>query len=497
MRPEDYQKEFKKPELEAATLLPPIPPVKPPKPGGAALPGYWKTAVATTARIPKPSFEVTNVDLTSTYRNGANTGAVVRDLVRVNPELAASQAAHNRVGIPEGFILIARNPDGSFNRDATQLALQIARQMNTMPDYINGFSHVGSLRSVSEALAKEIQQEGAMMCELVLDKARMPFKIQPVPVGTIFFYEDDKDTRPIQLIGGIETDLDLPTIFWVALDPSLYNVYPQSPLESAIQPVLASTTFLSDLRKLCARHVYQRYDISIDEEKLRERIPPDILQDNEKLSAYLNTVISQVESAINDLGVDEALVHYDFFEIKYIEGGSTDVPGTFDTVHNIYDNKIATASKTPPSILGMGSKTSSLAAAETLMFMLNCNGMIRIKLQEMYSKVFTLAVRLFGLDVTVEFEFDDIELRPSSELEAYKAMKFERITTQLSLGFITDDEACLRLTGQLTPVGYTPLTGTMFKSQPLVAAANPDSQTSNLGENTPKGPPKKAKGPAK
>jgi hypothetical protein len=90
--------------------------------------------------------------------------------------------------------------------------------------------------------------------------------------------------------------------------------------------------------------------------------------------------------------------------------------------------------------------------------------MIRLKLQEILSKAFTLAVRLFGMDVTVDFQFDDINLRPELETEAFRAMKQSRVLEQLSLGFITDDEAALELTGQLTPVGFKPLSGTNFQA---------------------------------
>lgn len=491
----DRPSELEKAERLGATLLPTVAPIKAPKGGGISVPSYRSGAVAATAILPKKQFDVANIDLTAVYRTGATTQTVVRNLARFNPELGASMAANARVGIPEKYIAIARNPDGSFNRDATQLALQILRQMNTMPDYSNGFSHVGSLRSVSEALAKEIQIEGAMALELVLDKARLPLKFAPVAISTIEFYEENTGLNPVQKVGGVEIDLDIPTFFYVAVDPSLLDAYAQSPMESAIQPILASTTFLSDLRKLCARHVYQRYDIILIEDKIKERIPAEEMNDPDLRAAALNRLLVEVEAAITDLGVEDALVHFDFFEIKMVEGGTGEVPATFETVNNIYSAKIATATKTPPSALGMGAKSATSASTETLMFMVNANGMIRLKLQELYSKAMTLAVRLFGLDVTVEFEFDDIELRPAGELEAYRAMKFERITTQLSLGFITDDEACLRLTGQLTPVGYTVKTGTMWKTDSLQAAANPDSQTSNLGTNKNK-TPTAPKGPA-
>lgn len=486
----------------AAAELPPDPPPKPPKPGGASYPGYRKSTDATTAKIPTTKFDVANVDLAATYRNGRSTSKTVRDFSRFSPELAGSIAAHNRIGIPEKFIAIARDPDGSFNVEATRLTMQILRRMNTMPDYINGFSQVSSLRSVSEALAKEIQQNGAMAMELVLDKNRLPLQFAPIPTDpdVLFFYEDGKGVKPVQKVGGDEIDLDLPTFFYVSIDQSLYDVYAHSPMEAAIQPVIASTTFLADLRRLCARHIFQRYDIAIDDEKFRARIPPDIAHDPDKLAKFYDETLAEIEEAITNLGVDEALVHFDFFTVETIKSDGSDTPATFETVRGIYDNKVATATKTPPSILGMGSKTQNVASTETLMFMKNADGMIRQKLQEMYSKALTLAVRLFGLDVTVEFEFDSIELRPSTELEAFRAMYAERITNLLSLGMMSDEEACLRLTGQLPPKGYKPLMGTMFKAGQGGGAAedpgkpgNPASNTSAAGKKA----PEKAKGPAK
>lgn len=476
----------------AATELPSDPPPKAPKGGGSGFPGYRVSTVGGSAKVQQKAFDITNVSIPATYRGGATTLQVVRDLSRASPELAGSIAANNRIGIPEKFIAIARDPDGAFNVDATRLVMQILRRMNTMPDYINGFSQVGSLRSVSEALAKEIQQTGAMAVELVLDKSRLPFALQPIPVGSIIFYEDGKGLKPVQKVGGDEIDLDVPTFFYTSLDQSLYDAYAQSPLESAIQPVLASTQFVEDLRRLCARHVYKRYDISIDEEKFRSKIPPDIIHDTDKLNDFYNSTLQAISDMIQDVGVEEAFVHFDFFEIKYIEGDSGDTPATFETIRNIHDGKIATASKTPPSILGMGSKTQTVASTETLTFMKNVDGMIRQKLQELYSKAFTLAVRLMGHDVTVEFEFDEIELRPRSELEAFFQMRQERITNQLAWGFITDEEAILRLTGQLPPAGYKPLMGTMFKTptpaaEPEGKSGNPVSNTSALGGKTKEG----------
>ena len=88
------------PSLKAASQLPPTEPVKPPKGGGASYPGYVKTLAKSTAMLPKQGFDVANVDLTATSRQGADSQAILRNLSRVSPELSSAVAANIRVGIP-------------------------------------------------------------------------------------------------------------------------------------------------------------------------------------------------------------------------------------------------------------------------------------------------------------------------------------------------------------------------------------------------------------
>lgn len=480
----------------AATLLPDPPPPKAPKGGGAGLPDWRTSAEPNTAQIAKRSFDIANVDITSTYRSGADNQTIIRNLARAVPELAASRAAHVRLGIPEGRIAIARNPDNSFNVEATRLAMQILERFDYASDYENGFSHVSSLRSISEACAIQLWQNGAAGIELVLDKTRLPFRLQPIAEEHVFFYEDGKAVRPIQRIGGVEIDLDIPTYFRVALDPDLLDVYPQSPMESAIQPTLASATFLNDLRRLCARHIYKRFDVVIDEEKLRMRVPLQIAADPKKSAEWLNTQLQGLSSLIESLGVEDALVHYDFFEVKYIEGDQTDTPELLNVIPGIYNSKIAVATKTPSAVLGQGGTSAGLASAETLMFMVSVNGSTRVKLMELHSKWLTLSVRLMGQNVTVEFLYDEIELRPKSEIMAYRQMEDSFWRQKLSDGYITDEEYCLRTTGALPTPGFTPRAGTYFMDGAAPASNDPNadpnatSTTSNIGKDRNKAPAK-------
>jgi hypothetical protein len=139
---------------------------------------------------------------------------------------------------------------------------------------------------------------------------------------------------------------------------------------------------------------------------------------------------------------------------------------------------MATGAKAMPSVLGHGTQSANIASTETMLFTKSVEGVVTLKLNEIYSRTLTLALRLFGLDVYAEFRYDSVDLRPESELEAFKSTKQSRLLEQLSLGLISDDEACIALTGHLPPAGYTKLSGTMFKS---AKASEPADATSNSG----------------
>jgi hypothetical protein len=197
---------------------------------------------------------------------------------------------------------------------------------------------------------------------------------------------------------------------------------------------------------------------------------------------------------VNTMNPEDAIVHFNFFTVKTVETKSNEAT-EFETVKNIYDEKVSTGAKVMPSILGHGSGSQNVASTETMIFMLSANGMVRLKLQEILSKAMTLTVRLFGQDVTVEFLFDDINLRPELETESFRSMKQARILELLSLGFLEDDEASLALTGELTPAGFKPLSGTGFFTPITGQGERPNPAGGGAGDGTssdPANPNKKA-----
>jgi hypothetical protein len=401
-----------------------------------------------------------------------------------------------RTGIPEKFKLTARDMDGKISVDATKLAHELLRRMTYLGNVDGTFGAQMGLQSLSEALGLELILDGASCLEVALDKARIPASLNPISVTTLVMFEEDNSFKLKQRIGGEDIDLDLPTIIYVTVDQLQTEVYPSSYVESAIQPILADIDFNNDTRRALKRAVLPRLTAIIDSEAVKKFTPPDILGDPEKYAAYKNALIQEVQAVVNGAAPEDAFVSYDQVDYKYIDGGQ-DPSAIIERIQKVLNGKLSSGAKTLPVILGQAS-TSNASSTEAMLYVKQAN-MLRVKLNEIYSRAMTIAVRIMGQDAYVEFEYEPIDLRPTRELEAYKSMEQSRILDLLSLGFLTDEEACIALTGNLPPDGYTPKSGTMFRGQGAAgqAGGNPDSNTSAMGQTLKPKAPAAPKGPVK
>ena len=453
---------FSRAKVDAATELPPLPEPKV-RPGGKSWPTFFTSTKMASSALPKTVKRPANVDIT-TLRNGATDSRVVRDFTNGSPDLSAAVSAFLRTGITNGYTAIAKNPDGTCNRDGTVLVQQILARLNVLADYSEGFSQTLSIRSLSEQLAQEIMWEGAAALELVLDKARMPKKLQPVSVSSLEFLPDGQGLKPRQKVGSDYIDLDIPTFFYVALDQDLLEAYPRSPISTALRPVLFTEDLLNDVYRIIKRVVHPRQHVTIDEDKFRKSLSMEAQNNREVADAEMAKRIQDIANQVNNLSPEDALVYFDSLGFEVKDYPQANLANEYSTLRDIGNARLATGAKTLPAILGHGAASSNIASTETMLFVKNAAGIITFKLNELYSRSLTLAVRLFGIDCYVEFTFDDVNLRPETELEAFRQTRQQRILELLSLGFYTDDEAAVLLTGHLPPNGFSPLSGTHFTS---------------------------------
>ena len=486
------KKFFSRPSIDAAAQLPSIATPKV-KPGSSTYPSYLTTTKPSTAVLQQEDRRLASKDIT-TYRTGTETRTIIRDFVAASPDLSAAVWAYVRLGIPDKFHVVARNMDGTFNRDATQLAQQLITRFDLLPDYItDGFTGPQSIRAVSESLARELIMYGSCSGEIVLDKARMPKRIQPISTTQIKFVADaaSKTLVPWQYIADQKIQLDIPTFVYVTLDQSLLNPYSESPIESAIKPAIQSEQFSADINRIISKVIHPRQKVKIDEEALRKHLSPEAQVDENVANAELNAIISSIESKINGLRPEDALVFLSSLDFVIENSSNSGLSSEYEVLQNIANARMSTGSKTNGTVLGFASGSSNIASSEIMLFMKSCSGAVKAPLEEFWSRMLTLSARLMGQDVIVEFKFDAIDLRPEAELMAFKQTEQMMILEQLSLGLISDDEASLRLNKRLAPAGMTPLSGTMFKTgaaggmggQAGGDPANPTNDGSTLNQN--------------
>ena len=476
--------------LEAATL-PPMPPLKAPK-GLQTYPAFRQSVVPRTSAISRTDRQLANTDRL-TFRNQTTTPQVVRELMHASPELSSATSLLIRTGIPEGYRVFGRNLDGQVDRDITLLAQELLRRITFLGNADGSFGNQASLQSTSESIALELLQEGAACVEVALDKALVPASLQIVAVKTLEFFDEDKGFRLTQKIGQEVIDLDIPTVIYTAWDQEVTQATPSSYMEAAIQTILADIEFNNDMRRALKRAVLPRMVATIDAEKVIKSAPVEIQNDPEKLAEYMNQVSQGVQDMLNTLSPEDALTSYDSITYSFIEGGH-DPSGIIERVQNVLNAKLSSGTKSLPVTLGFAT-TSNASGAESLLYIKQCDG-LRRKLNEIYSRALSVAVRLMGVEGYVEFVYDSIDLRPTTELEAFFSQNQSRILDQLSLGLIGDEEASILLTRKVTPEGYVPLSGTRFRGNDTQVNANPTSNTSAIEQTLAPKTPSQTRGSA-
>lgn len=462
----------------ATTLAPLAEPKVPNKP--IAQPSHSKRTKTSRGdqKLAAADRRTANLDLL-TLRNGTTTKSTIRALAKVSPDLSASNWAYARMVVTRNYTAIARNQDGTANPQATAALQQVLARMNYLVDYAEGFSNVSGLHAVGEMLTLELRLEGACALELVLDRARLPSRMQPIAVSQIEFYEDNKGlVFPLQKAAQGDINLDTPAFFYESLDQDLLTAYSDSPMEAGLHAALSDAEFTQDVRRVIKRALHPRLDVQISWDDFRKSIPSEIQGDAEKLAAYRIAYISEIESTVNGLEPDDALVHFDSTEFDYINNGNVSLNKEYETLQGMTNSKMATGTKAPPAVLGHGAGSQNVASSESMLFVKYCEG-VQNKVNSILSRALTLGTRLLGFDVFVEFSFERIDLRPDSELEGFRAQRQSRVLDLLSLGFLTDEEACLQLTGKLPPGGAPKLSGTMFRAGAGTTVSPDDNNYSN------------------
>lgn len=416
--------------------------------------------------------------------------AALRDLYAREGTFAT--AGFNLVEVAmSGFRVKAYGTSTSqFDLQGSLLAMQIIAAMDTLYDYSLGYGDKLAIDQLLEQCLLETLLTGGLVNELVLNKVRMPEKIVVAPYETIEWKNGKQKKFPLQNRSqGDPVELDLPNVFVAELHRQANRAYTDSMFAAAVNQTYSFAEFLQEMRRAVRRQGHGRMVLVISLEQVMEALPEEIKSDPAKLQAALDGVKNTISTELAGINPEDALVVYDSVDVQMLKGEGE--KADYVPLIEAQSGQLATSLKTPPSILGLRLEGSqSLSNTESLIFLKTANS-IRRPTEVNMSRILTLAARLYGADVYVEFKFKPINLRPDSELEAFNTMRQQRVLELLSEGFMSDDEAAWELDQWPRPPGAPALSGTGFmrgvaKINAKDASPNEDPQGRALQSNSPK-----------
>lgn len=408
---------------------------------------------------------------------------LIRHLSRIEGPI--STAIFNLVQVADSpFTISAFDTNTNhFDPDGVDLCKSILNKMECAYD-VNGFSNVMGFSQLRQTMLRESVITNGVATELVLDKAHLPSFFQIVGLETLRWTKNAENKYvPNQMIAGDPklVPLDIPNFFVSRAVGDPADILPRSIMEAAIKLLIYFEEILEDIRKSMKQTGYARNVVTLDLQKIKDAAPRSVVNDTKLFQEFCEQVRHGVEQTINNIDPEDALVMFDVATFK-VESPNFGKDIDYSPLMNAVSGMYATSMKTPPTVLGMrmDSGSQALGNVETLIF-LKAARSVQQPVETQLSRALTLACRLYGANVYIEFKFDPINIRPDTETEAFKTMRQTRILEQLSIGFITDEVAALKLKTGKRPPGAPKLSGTFFH---ILAGALPSEGTSgNTDDN--------------
>lgn len=460
--------------LPSAEGLPDIPPPKAPSGSLRTTPAYLGSGKGTS--ISNAASDTTNLVLSDYARNEGSINATIKKLVLTSPDLSNAVSTKIASAVSKHYTVIATDPTGRVDIKGTELVQSFIQRLNFGAYDYSGFTRSTDLRTLTATMLFDSFRYGAMGMELVLGKTRFPAYFKPFSVRAIKWADNTPNTYPIYTGPTEDIHLNYPTIFYSSTIQDSESAYASSPLQTAIQACLWDSDFADTLRRAATKNLLQRLQVVINSDKFLATLPIEVKTDTKKQQEYMDALVAKLEDQLANLDPEDSLVLFDIMEADTIADANRSEDRSIDVLQALINGRVSSGAKILPSIIGRG-QSSTAASTESMLF-LKAIASSQLEFNIMMSRALTLAMRLTGADIYVEFNLEEVNLRPSLELESFKALRQSTKLEQLSLGLISDERCAIDLTGKLPPHGYKPLCGTMFKYAAADPSGNDYSNTS-------------------
>lgn len=378
----------------------------------------------------------------SQVRTRTDINDIIRTLTREDGLFSSASNSMVALASKSGFRVAGYSPDGTMNLGVMSAAYSVIDHFDTSHDYSKGFNDKQDIQALLATLMVDVINSGGCGAELIIDKDFGPNRLVPIGYSTITWESDGKGGRyPTQDNGDI--DLNQPNIFIAEHNRNADEAYAVSQLRPGLSQTFQFNEFLEDTHRSVNRTGHSRLITTISQQAVQAMAPNSIKNDHKKMTQFYNQMKEAVEDALRGLEPEDALVSYDTVkhDIQDMGGTKSDYSSLLTTLGNL----LGVSLKTPASVSGLRTGGGqALSNAETLIYLKTVEAS-RPPVEQVISRALTLAVRLLGIDGYVKFSFLPVNLRPETELEAYRGTKQKRILELLSYGIINDAKACWEL----------------------------------------------------
>lgn len=312
----------------------------------------------------------------------------------------------------------------------------------------------GSTEVVFGRLFASAFLRGSMLAELVLDgtgQAAVDLAI-PDPAIARFRRVADPVRGTILQLGqwqsGRWVAFDRPTIRYVPIDPFPGSPYGRPLAAPAVFVTLFSLGMLHDLRRVVAQQGYPRIDLKIVMEKLAGSMPAAVANNPTEWRAWVEGLVTEVETAYAALEPDDAYIHTDVIEVGRPVGAvDSSSLGAIDGLLKALERMAVRALKTAPFMMAVQESTTETQANRQWEAHLQSIKAIQHYAESILERLLVLVLQAQGLQGTVRFRFAENRAAEMLRDAQTEQLRIANASAKYAAGWISQDEASQEVTG--------------------------------------------------
>lgn len=311
-----------------------------------------------------------------------------------------------------------------------------------------GVNNSSGLDGMLDQLHGSSVARGGMACEVVVnDDATDIEDVLLVDPETFYRYKWLQNEHRYAIYqrrdDGKEIDLYEGNFFYVPHQPEVGR--PDGTLQ--FLPALITMTqfyqLFADSMRILNRIGYPRYDVTIDEEKLLNSLPPNMKSSMEQQRKAFQDAFNQVQSSLRTIGKDSDLVHFSSNAVEVIGGGvngaGIDVRAWFEVLEPLIVNSF---NMTPVLMGRLKTGSYSLGTVEFKIVTDTVDSMRRGS-KRILEQVINLWARVKGYPIYAVVNHNPINWEVEKDKLEAQLLKVEKNRRAEEYGWISKDDAAI------------------------------------------------------